>query len=262
VVRKNDPHLHVRSRSRRALVEREVKKTAAHVFLTRGVANASLGDVAAELGTARTALYHYFKSKDELLVALITECAAEARQILAEARVPARQDAGTGDDEAPGRLWEAVRGLAMFAIERPERVLLLDAAAELPPKAERTARRLNRLFFADLERLIQAGIDSGAFRPVDAGVAGHAIVGSTRSLVWWFDPAGPRSADYVASQIADSAVNGVLADGRKGPPPSLGAVAARLKADVDALTDALDAEPHLRSNERRSPRSRWKDQGP
>jgi AcrR family transcriptional regulator len=211
------------------LVEQRVKSAAAHVFLRRGIANASLGDVAEELGTARTALYHYFKSKDELLVALITECAAEARQILAEA----------GGDSPSERLWEAVRRLAAFAIERPERVLLLDAAAELPPAVQRTARRLNRLFFSDLEGLIQAGIDSGAFRSVDAGVAAHAMVGSTRSLVWWFNPAGPRDADYVARQIADSARNGLLAGAWKEPPPAIRAAVTQLQGDVEALVAVL-----------------------
>jgi AcrR family transcriptional regulator len=185
--------------------------------------------VAEELGTARTALYHYFKSKDELLVALITECAAEARQTLVGAR---------GDSPAD-RLWEAVRRLAAFAIEHPERVRLLDVAAELPPQAERTARKLNRLFFSDLKDLIQAGIDTGDFPSVDAGVAAHAIVGSTRSLVWWFNPAGPRSADYVARQIAESALHGLLGGARREPPPELRAAAAQLKAGMEALTEAL-----------------------
>jgi AcrR family transcriptional regulator len=223
------------------LIEQEVKSAAAHVFLQRGIANASLGDVAEELGTARTALYHYFKSKDELLVALVTECASEARQILAEAR----------GDSPSDRLWEAVRRLAAFAIERPERVRLLDVAAELPPAAERTARRLNRLFFSDLERLIQAGIDSGAFRSVDAGVAAHAIVWSTRSLVWWFDPAGPRDADYVARQVADSALHGLLASAWKEPPPAIRAAVTQLKGDIEALADAL--QPAGRTAKTRRP---------
>ena len=221
--------------ARRALVEQEVKSAAAQVFLSRGIANASLGDVAAQLGTARTALYHYFKSKDELLVALITECAADARQILTDAG--ARSSDG---DSIPDRLWEVVRRLAIFAIERPERVRLLDAAAELPPEAERTARRLNHRFFADLEELIRTGIDTGVFRSVDAGVAAHAIVGSTRSLVWWFDPAGPRDAEYVARQIADSAASGLLARCWEQPPAAVLAAAAQLKDGVDSLARALE----------------------
>ena len=67
---------------RRALVEDQIKNAAAGMFLANGIANTSLGDIATALGVTRTALYHYYKSKDELLVALIRECAADARHIL------------------------------------------------------------------------------------------------------------------------------------------------------------------------------------
>jgi AcrR family transcriptional regulator len=222
---------------RRALVEDQIKSAAAGVFLANGVANTSLGDVAAALGIARTALYHYYKSKDELLVALIRECAADARQILDAHRPPDGTD-GYGGDVA-GRLQEVVRRLVLFTIERPDRVRLLDAAAELEPEAERVARELNRSFFAEFAGLIEDGVDAGVFREVDAGVAAHAIVGSTRSVAWWFDPAGQRTADEVASQIADSAVRGLLTRLWEEPPPEVRAAMAQLRDGVDALTRAL-----------------------
>jgi hypothetical protein len=124
-------------------------------------------------------------------------------------------------------------------------------AAELPPAAARTARKLNRLFFSDLTGLIQAGIDAGAFRSVDASVAAHAIVGSTRSLVWWFNPRGPRDADYVARQIAESALNGLLAGAWNDPPPAIRIAVAQLRAGVEALSDAL--QPGGRSRAIRRP---------
>lgn len=225
--------------SRRTLVEGQIKTAAASVFLANGIANTSLGDIATSLGIARTALYHYYKSKDELLVALIRECATEARDILARrARSDARD--GSGSDDSPaGRLREVVRQLTLFAIERPERVRLLDAAAELRPEAERVARELNRPFFAELADLIREGIDAGAFREVDAGVAAHAIVGSTRSVAWWFDPAGPRTADYVAHQIADSAVRGLLMQSWGEPPVAVLAAVAHVRDGMDTLARAL-----------------------
>ena len=225
-------------RPRRALVEDQIKSAAAGVFLANGIANTSLGDIAAALGVARTALYNYYKSKDELLVALIRECAADARHILDGHRQPAATD-GNGDCSAAPRLHEVVRRLVLFTTERPDRVRLLDAAAELEPEAERVARELNRSFFAEFAGLIKDGIDAGVFREVDAGVAAHAIVGSTRSVAWWFDPAGPRSADHVAGQIADSAVRGLLARTWDEPPASVLAAAAQVRDGVDALTRAL-----------------------
>ena len=213
--------------ARRALVEAQVKSTAAKVFHAQGVANTSLGDIATALGTGRTALYHYYPSKEQLLIALITESAADARQLLGQ---PDVTDAQTGEGSAVATLREIVRQLALFAIDRPDRVRLLDGSAGLPPEAERVARRLNRLFFTDLAQLIRRGIDAGELRDVDAGVAAHAIVGSTRSLAWWFDPKGPRSAKYVAHQLADSSVRGLLAEPWRDTPPSALAAVADLRA--------------------------------
>ena len=116
---------------------------------------------------------------------------------------------------------------------------LLDAAAELEPEAEQVARELNRSFFAEFAGLIKEGIDGGVFREVDASVAAHAIVGSTRSVAWWFDPAGPRSADYIAGQIADSAVRGLLARTWDEPPPEVLAAMKQVRDGVDALTRVL-----------------------
>jgi AcrR family transcriptional regulator len=224
---------------RRALVEDQIKSAASGIFLANGIANTSLGDIAAALGVARTALYHYYKSKDELLVALIRECAADARQILGAQRRPVATDGYGGDESVAGRLHEVVRRLVLFTTERPDRVRLLDAAAELEHEAERVARELNRSFFADFADLIREGINAGVFRDVDAGIAAHAIVGSTRSVAWWFDPAGPRTADYIANQIADSTVRGLLARLWDEPPPEVRAAVAQLRDGVDALTRAL-----------------------
>lgn len=224
---------------RRALVEDQIKSAAAGMFLANGIANTSLGDIAAALGVARTALYHYYKSKDELLVALIRECAADARQILDAHASPASTDGYGGDGSAANRLHEVVRRLVLFTTERPDRVRLLDSAAELEPEAERVARELNRSFFTDFAELIREGINAGVFRDVDAGIAAHAIVGSTRSVAWWFDPAGPRTADYIANQIADSTVRGLLARTWDEPPPEVRAAMAQLRDGVDALTRAL-----------------------
>ena len=227
----------VSSRTRRTLVEGEIKDAAAHAFLSKGVANTSLGDIASALGTARTAIYHYYKSKDELLVALIRECAAESRRIISQ-----RGRADGHDDESPAeRLRDVLQRLTMFTLERPERVRLLDAVAELPPEAERVARKLNRLFFNELGALIQEGVDTGAFHEVDAGVAAHAIVGSTRSVVWWFNPTGPRSADDVARQIADSAVRGLLVQSWGEPPAPVLAAVTQVRDGLEALARALQA---------------------
>ena len=99
------------SQARRGLVEEQVRKTAIKVLLRKGIANTSLSDIAEEIGVGRTALYHYYASKEELLVAVMTESAQEARQILAGTR-----DAGLS---AAQQLHDAVRNLAAFTLASP-----------------------------------------------------------------------------------------------------------------------------------------------
>jgi AcrR family transcriptional regulator len=240
----NHARQRVSSLGRRSRSLHDVQRAATHVFYSKGIAGTSLGDVAAELGMVRTALYHYYRSKDDLLVALITECARDGRRVLADSRRAGEASGADGDRSSPTRLREVVFRLATLSIEQPERVQLLDAAAELPPKAKRTAKRLNHLFFSDLRDLIQSGIDGGAFRSVDAGVAAHAIVGATRSLAWWFDPAGPQDASFVASQIADTALQGLLANHWKQAPASVIEAASRLQDDIEVLVKKLKIEHH------------------
>src|SRR5687768_12092766 len=69
----------------------EVLRTAARVFSERGFRQATLEDIAGELGMTRPALYHYASSKD----ALLTECGDIARQELFESL-------GRSHDEASG----------------------------------------------------------------------------------------------------------------------------------------------------------------
>ncbi|PTA47668.1 TetR family transcriptional regulator [Micromonospora sp. RP3T] len=51
----------------------KILELAQELFAERGYAGTSIADIARELGTSKAALYYHFKSKDELLGALITE---------------------------------------------------------------------------------------------------------------------------------------------------------------------------------------------
>ena len=49
----------------------EITETAQRLFLDKGYESTSLNDVIAELGVAKGTVYHYFKSKEELLDAVV-----------------------------------------------------------------------------------------------------------------------------------------------------------------------------------------------
>ncbi len=218
---------------RRALVEEQVRQKAAAVFAANGYANTSLGDIADALGTGRTALYHYYANKDDLFIALMRESAQQAHQVL-------REWLAFDENRSPAeRLREAVRALAIFAMRRPQQVRLLDTVTGIPPHAAAEARRRNRAFFRDLQALIRQGIEAGELRTVDEGVAAHTIVGSTRSLAWWFEADGPRSPEFIAAQLADTSVAGLAADGQASVDPRIRGALSTIQSGLDALQETF-----------------------
>jgi AcrR family transcriptional regulator len=76
----------------------EIVKTARALFQSRGYENTAIQDVMDALGVAKGTIYYYFKSKDELLEAVINdkvdESAAQMQAVLAAAQGNALQKIG------------------------------------------------------------------------------------------------------------------------------------------------------------------------
>src|ERR1700742_1891186 len=64
--------------------DEEVLDAAARVFARRGYADASVQDVADELGILKGSLYHYIRAKEDLLFWLLEAVHADLQQILDE----------------------------------------------------------------------------------------------------------------------------------------------------------------------------------
>ncbi|MDW3027056.1 TetR/AcrR family transcriptional regulator [Acinetobacter baumannii] len=58
---------------------------ARHAFATKGYSQTSMDDFTAEVGLTRGALYHHFKSKEGLLLAVIEQIEGEVGQRLQQA---------------------------------------------------------------------------------------------------------------------------------------------------------------------------------
>lgn len=64
--------------------DREVVDAAARVFYRKGYADATVQDVADELGILKGSLYHYIDTKEDLLYRLFEEVHADVEQIREE----------------------------------------------------------------------------------------------------------------------------------------------------------------------------------
>ncbi len=188
---------------RKELVREEILTKAADVFEKKGYAQTTILDVAQALELSRSALYHYFKSKDEILEALVLEHTEHAAEHM-EQRF-ARKDKSSSE-----QLRELLTNSINGRMTRGARLRVLDQlAAEMPPEIKQKFDHGRRRFLDLYTRIIQKGIDAGELRPVDARTAALAILGIASWTSWWYSPAGRKSPEELAELLVDIAFHGI-----------------------------------------------------
>ncbi|MFF0147894.1 TetR family transcriptional regulator [Amycolatopsis sulphurea] len=221
------------STTRRELVENELYEHATRLFAERGFAGTSLQDIADALGITRPALYHYVKSKDELLAKLVTEVTSGP---LDELNALAAQHADPVDT-----LRRIVAVLVGRRATQPERFrLLIRSEAELPAELTEAYDTDRRAVLKTIAGVIDDGVRAGSFRPVDARVAALGVLGMCNWVAWWFHPGGRDTAEGVTEQLADMAVGALQRPGEAPGETGPAAVIKQLRADLDHLERLLD----------------------
>lgn len=161
-------------------------------FLRFGFQHASMADIASGAGVSRTALYHYFPNKEEVLRAVVDAIHARSLREAAEAL-----NAAKTLDAALVGLLEAWFGRVLAAItESPHGVELEDAGHRLTVEATREAA------VAFHQLVVQAFIQHG--RADDAAPAAETLVAAARGLM--------RSGDvHVSKDTFDARVRRLVA---------------------------------------------------
>jgi AcrR family transcriptional regulator len=220
---------------RRGLVEQEIYDHATRLFAERGFAGTSFQDIAAAVGLTRPALYHYVNSKDELLsklVAEITEDSAAGMQAIAK----------RDDLDAAGKIHAIVVASVRRQAEQTARFqLLIRSEADLPADIAAKHASGRRLVLRTLAGVIEAGIVSGAFRPVDARVAALGLLGMNNWVAWWYQPGGRDDLDTICEQLADMAVASLReSDATEEQAEGPRGLLRRVRQDLDRLERLLD----------------------
>jgi AcrR family transcriptional regulator len=163
----------------------QIVEAAMNVFARHGFKDATMDDIVTESGLSKGALYWYYKSKDELIGAILEYF---FKRELADIRTL---------PDAPGSAHDRLlRMIESTITEIQEMKPLLPIFYEfytlaLRNKGVRKAlQQYFREYLATLTPLIQQGIDRGEFRPLDAAqaalTAGAVVEGTL--LLWVLDP--------------------------------------------------------------------------
>ncbi len=176
---------------------------ASRAFGHRGYQNVSLDDIAKSLNVTKPALYHYIKSKQELLY----ECHSLAMDLGDQALEHAVATGKTGLQKLEIFI---VGYVTVFASELAASAILHDLNS-IPANGREQIIRRRREFDLHLRNLVEEGIDDKTIEPCDAKLAVCWFMGAIAAIPRWFNAHGEFSGNQIAEVFVKFLVQGIQA---------------------------------------------------
>lgn len=190
----------------------ELLRRAITVFSARGYRATSMNDLAGQVKLSKSTLYHYFSSKQDLLVAIYDGVMAE-------------------NIEAARRITESnqsvVASLRQMLAERVaytchnHRILQIfhEEEAELPRRLMAQVLESRRVYQKVMTDLLERGLEEGVldFQTSPTMVA-NCLLGACNWSYKWYNLRGPKSPEELASELADLLMRSIVAPGSRSRP--------------------------------------------
>ncbi|WP_214104105.1 TetR family transcriptional regulator [Acrocarpospora catenulata] len=107
-----------------------------------------------------------------------------------------------------------IRSHTEFVAARRDAIAVINENMRyLEPIAHRSIDKLNVRWVAIFRDVIEAGVDSGRLRPLDAGLMTRTLIGMFNSAARWYNPTGRLSPAELADIFARLFVLGLLSNG-------------------------------------------------
>jgi AcrR family transcriptional regulator len=178
----------------------EILHAALRAFRERGYHATTLEDIAEHLGVRKTALYHYFPDKEAILYECHRESLSEIDRLTKEARKL---------DRASEALAHVIREHVRVMTDTLEGSPLAFEVTALAPERQREVIAARDRYERQLRKIIDEGIKSGEFRPVNSKIAVFAILGAINWIARWYRPEGSLQAPELGSEFANHLVGGL-----------------------------------------------------
>lgn len=180
------------------------------VFLEKGIFGASMEEISRAAGYSGTAIYKYFRTKDEIFHAAAELISKDFLEILDEP-VPANLDFRAF------LTWKMTRALAKADKDRYVFIGFMTRIATGPwlEEAHASIRDMHMVFMHRVEDYMRRGIAEGVLAPRDPSIYASALDGLTHAFIerWLFEGASYPLTDQVET-IIDLFLHG--AGGREG----------------------------------------------
>ena len=172
----------------------EIVATAAEVFRVKGYAAGTLEDVAAALDVRRPTLYHYVRSKKQLLSLICEHVMSAILQAIEEvSRV----------EDPRERLAATVRvHITTIADHQDLFKVFFDERGSLPEQDQARMRELERRYVQAFAATAATAMDAGILPRTDPRQAALALIGLGTWIYKWFNPQRYDPATYAGTCLA------------------------------------------------------------
>jgi len=162
----------------------QILNAAESVFTKKGFDEARMDDIAEKTGLSKGTLYLYFKSKDDLIIAILDRIfKREFRQL---------ENLMGSETSSSDAIWKLTDLVIKDIINILHLIPILYGFLALAFRnkyVQRALKEYENRYLSILIPMVQSGIDSGEFRQVDASevaIAAFAIIEGTL-LLWVYD---------------------------------------------------------------------------
>lgn len=171
-----------------------ILQAALSLFHHKGYHATSVQDLADAVGLQKASLYHYFRSKEDLLFPLIERALAGHLSDIREiARAP-----GSPEEKLETAIAAHVRRITDSGILMQ---VFMSESRHLGRKEREKINAMADEYRLTLESIVRQGLGEGRFAGADAAMATFAILGACNWVPQWFRPGGEKSPEDVAGEF-------------------------------------------------------------
>lgn len=204
----------------------DILYAAADVLQRSGYEATTMKDIAAAVNLTAASLYHHFRSKDALLLAVLEQGMTEILRRITPIV--------SSDQPAADRLRQMIHahvvGLASNTAVGAAMVFEIHAVRTARPPGKNASpedhaayddyiRRRDAFFAmrdqfeACFRRVVEAGVNEGVFRPVDVPIFVKTMLGAQNWVGVWYRPGRRLSGDAIAELMVETFLNALCYTG-------------------------------------------------
>jgi AcrR family transcriptional regulator len=181
----------------------EIGRVTAHLFARKGYHTTSMREIARELGMDKSSLYHYFKSKEELLFKLandaIDDCFTTLEQIC------------SADIPPDDKLKKVLRFYILYyAGDQEGLILIANELNSLNEEYRSILIKKERRYVELIKDILNELADQGKIKHIHSSIATFAFFGMVHYTINWYHREGSVGLDELADLFVEIFTRGIL----------------------------------------------------